>query len=135
MKLSADDRAGVRTLVLEMLAESEPHLAADSARLGLDHRDPGILEPCRWWRWAPWAAHQTYPRADDLWHDNDDDVRVAAAGVMVRLGGSGVRDRVSVDLGRLASASEHADRVVAARGHSGLVLGCRRSLVHHSMTC
>ncbi|HUF99599.1 MAG TPA: hypothetical protein VMM60_15820 [Ilumatobacter sp.] len=114
MKLATDDRVGVRTLVLQNLAPTEPQLAAEIARSGLTHLDPAI-RAVSLGSLGDLGDASDVPLVEPLWDDIDEDVRVAAAGALAHLGSTDAHDRVTNDLGRLAVSSSPDDRIVAAR--------------------
>lgn len=113
-RLALDHRATLRLFALERLLVLDPDVAAASARLGLGDADPAaraaslrVLARC-----GTSADTESFTAA---WYDDDDEVRVAAAAGLARLGDESVRTRVSADLGALAGSAESRDPLLVAR--------------------
>ncbi len=113
-QLALTGRASVRVDALERLSSLEPVRAAAAARQGLDDWDPAV-------RAASVRTLGLLGGADDVRaisghvSDSDDDVQLAAAIAMSRIGDAPARAEADVRIASLAGSAMPAERILAAR--------------------
>jgi hypothetical protein len=113
VRLTADERVGVRSFALDCLLEVDSDAAARAARDGVDHSDAAI-------RAASVRALGAGGDAADApvlaahWADPHRDVRVAAAAALGRLGAVAATRELARDVQLLSTSDDPDDRVLAA---------------------
>ena len=112
-QLTVDDRVNVRTDALARLRDLAPHLAAEAARVGLEDPSHHVRAACVRVLGAA-GDRSDVPAILARAGDASQDVRVAVAFSLTRLGEPDSAASVAADIARLAVGETADDRVLAA---------------------